>query len=799
MSSQLVRFVILFMVLMALMVLSAALAPPTRAQIEVSGVYCHPETWVMQGTQFTHFNAMNPGDQPGLMDLNDVVCTAWLATADIPVGAGWIPGRPIAAATVTFYAVHENGSVASQGNAVTDIHGMATIRFNDLPVTGSQDHANCADTPSGTWECYTFYAYYAGLGAAIGGGLPVFMGFGECLLRGECTSNWQYLLLEDSEVPIDCGGLAGCFEEYGGICNGLGTTIYIPAGALTLPTMIEIAQPTPPPPFGIPAGAAMIDWRYISTGGATFAQPATVAFDYSSSSLYGYGRLGTQIYFFQSGRSQWVPLPTPPDRSALENQIRWEIEQEGFYAFIGFIDSDMDGIENVLETSQYNTNPNLPDSDLDGGADGNEVLVWETMANDPDCDGDGHTDGEEVLAGTDPNDPRIYPGAIDRGDHNIGSIQTTMTDKGTFGYVTADSPDGIGLIYPPGGSNLLYIGGLWAGTDADYVVNRDYASEPPDWEVAANPDGHVVIDATPEIAQRIRSSYNDSPHPQAKWLRAYQETAAWGTAPDNAYVLEHIVLANDGSGTVENLYAGQFMDFDVVPASATANYGTTDLARDLVYMWRAAPTPYAGLMLIEPETAANVTLILNPTYVWPNTYVLDADKYAFLAATDAPHIVHDAPAANDWSVLVSAGPFDLDVNESVTLGFALVAGGSAAELLTNADRARAHYYEIYGGSAVSESAPGAGGLRLTAAPNPFAGETVFLYELPVPCRATLTVYDVAGRLVNVWRHDGPTVAGEQAVRWDARDAQGRRLPPGVYLYRLDAGSVSRSGRLVLTR
>jgi hypothetical protein len=796
MSCRLVRITIFLVVLVFLLVLSAALAPPIRAQIQVSGVYCHPETWVIQGTQFTHFNAMNPGDTPGMMDLNNVVCTAWLATADVQLqGGGFIPGRPIRAATVTFYAVREDGSVGSQGNAVTDIHGMATIRFDNLPVTGSQDHANCADTPSGTWECYTFYATYSGLG----GGLPISMGFGECLLIGGCTTDWQYLLLEDSEVPIDCGGLAGCFEEYGGICNGLGTTIYIPAGSLAQPTMIEIAQPTPPPPAGIPPGAAMIDWRYISTSGATFALPATVALDYSSSIIYGYGRLGTQIYFYQSGRSQWVPLPTPPDRSALENQIRWEIVQGGFYALVGFTDSDLDGIENVLETSQYNTNPNLPDSDFDGGIDGNEILAWSTMPDDPDCDGDGHPDGEEVLAGTDPNDPRIYPGAIDRGDHNVGSIQTTMTDKGTFGYVTADLPDGVGFIYPPGGSNLLYIGSLWAGTDPDYVVNRDYASETPDWEVAANPDGHVVIDTTPDIAQRIRSSYNDSPHPQAKWLRAYQETAAWGTAPDNAYVLEHIVLANDGSDAVEDLYAGQFMDFDVIPASAAANYGTTDLARDLVYMWRAAPTPYVGLMLIEPEPVANVTLIHNPTYVWPNAHVLDADKYAFLAATDAAHIVHDAPAANDWSVLVSAGPFDLDVDESVTLGFALVAGSSAAELLANADRARAHYFEIYGGSAVGEPVRGVGGLRLTVAPNPFTGETVFYCTLPVRGRATLTVYDVAGRIINSWRREAPAVAGDDAVRWDGRDAQGRRLPPGVYLYRLDDGSVSRSGRLVLTR
>ena len=93
MSRRLVRLAIFFVFLAVLIALSAALAPPVRAQIEVSGIYCHPETWVMQGTQFTHFNAMNPGDQPGLMDLNDVVCTAWLATAGHPGRRRLDPGQ----------------------------------------------------------------------------------------------------------------------------------------------------------------------------------------------------------------------------------------------------------------------------------------------------------------------------------------------------------------------------------------------------------------------------------------------------------------------------------------------------------------------------------------------------------------------------------------------------------------------------------------------------------------------------------------------------------------------------------
>ena len=73
------------------------------------------------------------------------------------------------------------------------------------------------------------------------------------------------------------------------------------------------------------------------------------------------------------------------------------------------VDSDGDGLPDAIEDI-LGTDPNNPDTDGDGLTDGEEYLQHGTDPLNPDTDGDGYTDGEEVAAGTNPLDPRFYPG-----------------------------------------------------------------------------------------------------------------------------------------------------------------------------------------------------------------------------------------------------------------------------------------------------------------------------------------------------------------------------------------------------
>jgi len=84
------------------------------------------------------------------------------------------------------------------------------------------------------------------------------------------------------------------------------------------------------------------------------------------------------------------------------------------------------------------------------------------------------------------------------------------------------------------------------------------------------------------------------------------------------------------------------------------------------------------------------------------------------------------------------------------------------------------------------------------APNPFAAQTVIVFSAPRAADARLAVYDVAGRLVAELL-DGTVEAGRHELRWSGLNANGRPVAPGVYFYRVEAGSYRDTRRMVRMR
>jgi hypothetical protein len=86
-------------------------------------------------------------------------------------------------------------------------------------------------------------------------------------------------------------------------------------------------------------------------------------------------------------------------------------------------------------------------------------------------------------------------------------------------------------------------------------------------------------------------------------------------------------------------------------------------------------------------------------------------------------------------------------------------------------------------------------------PNP-GGES-FRIHYAIPERYSgdpvrLEIYDAAGRLVNALII-GNAAPGNHTVSWDGRDGLGRKVPTGIYSYRLDVGGESTTRRLIVMR
>lgn len=83
-------------------------------------------------------------------------------------------------------------------------------------------------------------------------------------------------------------------------------------------------------------------------------------------------------------------------------------------------------------------------------------------------------------------------------------------------------------------------------------------------------------------------------------------------------------------------------------------------------------------------------------------------------------------------------------------------------------------------------------------PNPFNPMTTISFSLPAGGRATLVVYDVAGNRVKTLVNQD-LEAGDHQVIWNGSDDGGRQVATGIYLYRLDSGSVHEVKRMTLVR
>jgi len=87
---------------------------------------------------------------------------------------------------------------------------------------------------------------------------------------------------------------------------------------------------------------------------------------------------------------------------------------------------------------------------------------------------------------------------------------------------------------------------------------------------------------------------------------------------------------------------------------------------------------------------------------------------------------------------------------------------------------------------------------LPAHPNPFNPSTEIAFDLPARQHVHLMIYDPAGRHVATLV-DGTLPAARHAIPWHGRDHAGRAVAAGTYLYRLEAGPWSASGKLQLVK
>lgn len=83
-------------------------------------------------------------------------------------------------------------------------------------------------------------------------------------------------------------------------------------------------------------------------------------------------------------------------------------------------------------------------------------------------------------------------------------------------------------------------------------------------------------------------------------------------------------------------------------------------------------------------------------------------------------------------------------------------------------------------------------------PNPFGYKTIIKYSLPKKVKVSLRIYNLAGQCIRILV-DEIQEQGLKRATWNGNDGFEKRVPSGIYFYRLDAGEFTSTKKLTLLR
>jgi hypothetical protein len=94
--------------------------------------------------------------------------------------------------------------------------------------------------------------------------------------------------------------------------------------------------------------------------------------------------------------------------------------------------------------------------------------------------------------------------------------------------------------------------------------------------------------------------------------------------------------------------------------------------------------------------------------------------------------------------------------------------------------------------------PKANTYTTVVAPNPFSNVTTISFSLPQSAKVSLKIFDLNGRLVSTLANE-EMQAGNHSIKWDINGVDGKEMPSGMYLLKMEAGQYSATRKLIVTK
>lgn len=262
-------------------------------------------------------------------------------------------------------------------------------------------------------------------------------------------------------------------------------------------------------------------------------------------------------------------------------------------------------------------------------------------------------------------------------DTNLTKI--TMGSAGAFGYKNFPiNSIGYGLEFLT--QKLLFEGGLILGRSTTQVSDniRNLAfSRDNDFQVVER-----FQLTKPGIISAVDGKGTMQDYKPTK-LDAFVRTRtyAWNGATDNQFIIFDYDIKNIGVSALSNLHAGWYLDWDLFPLNQ--NIGIFDSSLNLLYTKNVSNSQFAGAVLLSFDSLHGLSTTTPMNYAPSETNKFNAISQG----TSLTNTIF----ATEVQQFLGTGPFNITVNDSIVVGFAILAANSEADLKNMAQKAHEYY------------------------------------------------------------------------------------------------------------
>ena len=389
--------------------------------------------------------------------------------------------------------------------------------------------------------------------------------------------------------------------------------------------------------------------------------------------------------------------------------------------------------------------------------------------------------------------------------HQTDSCRFTVSNYGTYGLAdeSITNKGGVGFVFPAGGINNLFQCGLMIGADSNHVsdgVVNQLGSVDQDFEVV--PGGNLIRYTNGVIGDvETFCRFADDRAANPLGVVVEQRTANFISSVDARYVIIEYVMSNKSATPINGAYVGIYCDWDFPWGQGGSD--RTNFSRDygLGYQYQTGPVAnsFRGTAVLNPEGVHTFYAIKNMGIVYDdkgNGLVNEPTKYRFL--THGFQDTTSTAVAADQSYCIATGPFNIAPGASDTACFVMMGGRDVDALQSAVLSARARYRQATPVDDNGEpNLPSVFELQQNF-PNPFNPETVIRYVLKRTSPVTVSIYNLLGQQIATLV-DETQNAGVHNLTWDGRDHDGRPVASGVYFYRLKAGDIAQTKKMILLK